>query len=68
MSEITEQVGSQIREARRAKGLTLKEVGERMGVAEATVSRYEKGGQNLTVETLHKIAEALGLEFGVFFR
>lgn len=52
-----------IREARKAKGLTLKEVGLKVGVSESVMSRYEKGGQNLTIETLQKIADALDMQF-----
>jgi UDP-N-acetylglucosamine 1-carboxyvinyltransferase len=65
---IKEQVGVLIRESRKAKGLTLKELGERIGVAESTVSLYESGKQNLTIETLKKVADALGLQFEAIFK
>lgn len=68
MSDITEQVGQLIREARKAKGLTQKELGEKMGVGEPTITNYESGKQNLTINTLRKIADALGMEFGIFFK
>ena len=68
MIEVAKQIGQQIRVARKAKGLTLKEVAQRLGVSETTVSKYEIGSQNLTIETLKKIADALGMEFGVFFK
>ncbi|WP_461093337.1 helix-turn-helix domain-containing protein [Spirosoma gilvum] len=68
MTDIKQKVGQQIREARKAKGMTLREVGDQLGVAEATVSRYELGSQNLTVATLKKIADVLGMEFGVYFK
>lgn len=66
MSEITEQVGQIIREARKSKGLTQKELGEKLGVVEATVNGYETGRQNLTVNTLYKIAKALDVSLRVF--
>ncbi|RIV21668.1 XRE family transcriptional regulator [Fibrisoma montanum] len=68
MEDIKKRVGQQIRDARKAKGLTLKELGEKVGVAESTFSLYESGKQNLTIETLQKIAEALGVEFDPTFK
>jgi transcriptional regulator with XRE-family HTH domain len=35
--------GEQIRRARLARGWTLRHLGERLGVAESTVCRWEKG-------------------------
>lgn len=61
--DIKQQVGQQIREARKAKGLTQKELGEKLGVSESTVNQYESGKQNLTIDTLGKIADALGFSF-----
>lgn len=54
-----------IREARKAKGLTQKELGERLGIGEPTVSKYESGKQNPTIETLEEIANALGVELNI---
>ncbi|QJD81550.1 helix-turn-helix domain-containing protein [Spirosoma rhododendri] len=65
---IKEQVAELIRESRKARGLTLKELGERIGVAESTVSLYESGKQNLTIETLKKVADALDLQFEAVFK
>lgn len=61
--DIKQIVARQIREARRAKNVTLKELGERLSISEATASRYESGKQNLTIETLQKIADALDMNF-----
>lgn len=65
--DIKERVGQQIRNARKAKSLTLKELGERVGVSESVMSRYEKGKQNLTLETLQRVADALGVSFDTAF-
>lgn len=62
MADIKQQVGSLIREARIRKGLTQAEAGERMGVSATTFNRYESGNQNLTIETLFKIASVLGVD------
>lgn len=68
MTDIKRQVGQQIRAARKAKGYTQKELGEKLGVGETTVSHYEAGKQNLTIETLARIATVLGVEFEPAFR
>ena len=60
--DIKQRVGNQIRNARKAKGLTQKELGEKLGVADSVVTNYESGKQNLTIETLEKIADAIGIE------
>ncbi|MVM35277.1 helix-turn-helix domain-containing protein [Spirosoma sp. HMF4905] len=67
MSEITEQVGQLIREARKAKGMTLKDLAEKTGVSESTFSRYEAGKQSVSFEQAHKIANVLGLNLKVSF-
>lgn len=50
------------RKAREARGLTVSEVADRMGVDPATVSRLESGKQaNPTVNTVLRYVEAIGL-------
>ncbi|QMW06363.1 helix-turn-helix domain-containing protein [Spirosoma foliorum] len=68
MSDIKEKVGTQIKEARKSKGMTQKELGDKLGVSDSTVTQYESGKQNLTIETLHKIAEAIGVTFSTVFK
>ncbi|MEZ0612007.1 helix-turn-helix domain-containing protein [Fibrella sp. WM1] len=60
MEDIKIKVGALIREARKAKGLTQEELGERLQVTKATINGYETGKQNLTVSTLYKLSVALG--------
>lgn len=43
-------------------GLTQKSVAERMGCSQQYISRVLKGTENLSIETISKIEEALGLE------
>lgn len=43
-------------------GLTQKSVAERMGCSQQYVSRVLKGTENLSIETIAKIEEALQLE------
>ena len=43
-------------------GLTQKSVAERMGCSQQYVSRVLKGTENLSIETISKIEDSLGLE------
>lgn len=52
-------IGERIRAARELRKLTQREVGERSGIAEPTIRRYELGKLNPKYETLQRIAEAL---------
>ncbi|WP_375443497.1 helix-turn-helix domain-containing protein [uncultured Fibrella sp.] len=56
---ITKLVGTQIRDIRKSKGVTQKELGERLGISEVAVNRYEAGNQNLTLRTIQKIVDVL---------
>ena len=46
-----------LRELRIACGLTLKELGEQLGLAESTIHRYETGKREPDIQTLIKIAQ-----------
>lgn len=49
-----------IRDRRLALGLTMKELADRVGVAEATVSRWEAGDiANMRRDRIYKLAKAL---------
>lgn len=54
-------VGERIRSARKSAGLTQKQLGEKCGIAEPTIRRYELGKLNPKLETLKKIAAALNI-------
>ena len=45
-------MGNRIRELRKARGLTMKQLGKELGVAESTISHYETGRRQLDNETL----------------
>jgi len=51
--------GSNVRRHRLAAGLSQEAVAIRMGVDRAFVSSIERGQQNVTLLTLHEVAEAL---------
>lgn len=51
-------VGERIVEARKAKGISQKQLAEMTGIPVQTLLRYEKGG-NLSVDSVSKLAKAL---------
>lgn len=56
-------LGKRLRWLRDARGETLKQVGDRAGVADMTISRIERGlGQSLNVATLIRLSRALRVE------
>ena len=52
--------GEKIREARKAAGLTQKELGTRLDVTSQNIIQYEKGRRLPKPATLRRIAEAIG--------
>lgn len=53
------QIGMRVYRRRRELGLTQKDLAQRLGIGPTNVVRIEYGKQNLTVDTLCKLAEAL---------
>ncbi|MDH4048052.1 MAG: helix-turn-helix domain-containing protein [Gammaproteobacteria bacterium] len=56
------QIGAIIRRARRNAGLTQTELGKRIGLRQATVSKLEAGQPATRLSTLLDVLTALGLE------
>lgn len=52
---------------RLAKGCTMKQVEELAGLKGGNISRIEKGTQWVNEETLHRLADALGVQVHEFF-
>jgi transcriptional regulator with XRE-family HTH domain len=63
-----EEIGDQIRQLRKAKGLTLQDLAERIGMSIGYVSQVERNRSTLTVAALKRISEALGVGVTWFFR
>lgn len=55
------QIGLRILQRRQDLDLSQRAFGEKLGMQQANVTRIERGLQNLTVRTLVKVAEALGV-------
>ena len=54
-------IGSNIRRLRIEKGMTQKELGERCGMFDSAIRRYENGRSVPTLKTIDKIADALDI-------
>ncbi len=56
-------IGGLIRDARRHKGMTQSELAGLLGTSQSAVTRIESGRQNLSLDMLAKIGDALDSEF-----
>ncbi len=56
-------VGEKIREVRKQQGLSMAELGKRLGITAAAISRYELGQRQIRIDTLRRIAAALNADW-----
>lgn len=54
-------IGENIKKLRKNKGLSQKQLAEILNLSEITIRRYEKCSNIPTIETINKIADALGM-------
>lgn len=59
---------SKVRKLRKTVNLTQTELARKMNVKREFISRIESGNQNITLETLIRIASAVGKEFKFSFK
>jgi transcriptional regulator with XRE-family HTH domain len=60
-------VGARLRNARKARGLTLAQLSERSGIAVSTISKGERGDIALTYDKFAALAHTLKLDFDAVF-
>ncbi|SMO84682.1 helix-turn-helix domain-containing protein [Ruegeria faecimaris] len=63
----TQRLGSEIREVRKARGLTLQDLSETVSCSTAYLSRIELGSAKASAELLREISEALSVDPNWFF-
>jgi len=63
----TIQLAMEIHGLREKRGLSQRELAERLGTTQSAVARLEAGNVSPSLPTLDKIAEALGVELVVSF-
>ena len=62
-SDITDRLAANLRDARRAQGLSLDAVAKLSGVSRSMVSQIERGESSPTVATLWNLTQALQVDF-----
>jgi transcriptional regulator with XRE-family HTH domain len=67
MTDVLKLVGSRIREIRKEKGLSQEQVGEAADFHYSYIGRIERGEKNISLLTLSRIADALGVGVHQFF-
>lgn len=55
-------IGRKIIELRKAKGITQEELAKLVGTKRFIISRIERGEQNMSIETMYKLAKVLSGE------
>jgi transcriptional regulator with XRE-family HTH domain len=60
-------IGRRVRDLRTAREMTTTELGRKVGVSQAQISRLEHGQQGWRSVTLQKTAEALGVTVGFLY-
>ena len=63
----TDEIIQALIEARRASGMTQKELSEITGIAQGDISKLEKGNANPSLRTLIRLAEGMGMQLKVEF-
>lgn len=61
-SEKYRAIGSNIRMVREAEGISQTELANRVGSNKSAISRYENGLQKPSLDTLMRVADALGVD------
>src|SRR5918912_1189444 len=59
-AESARQVGARLKELRKARGFSAREVAERVGMAQQHISRIEQGRHDVSFSTLERILAAMG--------
>lgn len=62
------EIGEQIRELRKIKGITLQHMADRVGVSVGYLSQIERNRSKLPIGTLKKISDVLGVHMNWFFQ
>ena len=66
-ADIELRVALEIARARESKKMSQRDLANALKTKQQTVSRIERGAQNVTIETLDRIARALGRDLQVRF-
>lgn len=67
MHDITIYLGKRIRELRKQQSISQEELGFKAGISAAHLGQIERALKNPTIETVDRIAAALGVSLGELF-
>ena len=67
MNNMTKELGKRIRTERIDKKMTQEELAERAGLHPTYIGQVERGEKSLTITSLEKIVERLGISFSDLF-
>ena len=62
MHPTVQQIARQLREAREVRGISQRELSERIGLTQSQISRFEGGRADLRLSSLVELGRGLGLE------
>ncbi len=60
-------IGVKLKHARMMRGMRLRDVAAKAGCSESLISKVENGRANPSINTLHRIANVLGINIGQLF-
>ncbi len=61
-------VGQEVRDLRKAKGMTIPDLAQEVGLSTGFISQMERGLSSPSVDALKRVARALGVSISWFFR
>lgn len=67
MSELTRVIGQRVRNYRTEKGLSQEKLAELSGCHPTYIGQVERGEKNATLESIEKIASAMGVSLSKLF-
>ncbi len=59
--------GEKIKELRKEKNLTIKELSSKSGISTVTINNYELGKSNPSLLSIQKLSKALKCDFNVLY-
>ncbi|WP_098749496.1 helix-turn-helix transcriptional regulator [Paenibacillus sp. EZ-K15] len=61
-------IGERIKQLRKKQGMTQEELAEKAGINASYIGTVERGERNISIETLEKIIEGLGVSSAAMFQ
>lgn len=62
---LRKKIGKAVSQARKARSLTQAKLSEKSGIDQSDISKIERGLTNLSIDTLERLASAMGCELSI---